>query len=398
MTRLAPDDRVQLLKAVDKPRLVSTLTEMVEISSENPFDGEPRPGFREREIGEYYMDRMNGLGLTVSHRDVVPGRPNVFGRLKGSGGGTTLMLCGHLDTVSTEGYADAYRARLADGRLHGRGSCDMKAGLAAYLEAVRVIRRAGLALRGDIVLCGVADEEYKMIGSKEIGVNGPRADQGIIAEPTDLAVCPAHKGQLSTFIRTYGRAVHSSIPEQGVNAVVHMARVIDAFSDYNDELASRDPHPLCGHGRFSPGVIRGGQLVTAVPDYCELEVDRRTLPGEVNAQVFAEFRRRLDPLAERDPDFRYEITEPSWDIPPNDIGVDQPVVRSLLRGYCALTGVDAAPVAFPAATDAPNLGFPSVVCGPGSVAQAHSTDEYVDVDQMVTATRMYLMAILDLVA
>lgn len=387
-----------LTDSVDQKNIVNRLKEMVSIKSENPFKSDPRPGFREREIGEYYMEQMHELGLDVSHRVVVPGRPNVFGRLKGSGNGKTLMLSGHLDTVPTEGYAKAYDVNLSEGKVYGRGSCDMKAGLAAYLEVVRIIKDAGINLQGDLILCGVADEEYLMIGSKEIGANGPRADQGIIGEPSDLAICPANKGQLSTFIRTYGKAVHSSIPENGVNAIRHMAQAIGVFENYNEDLAAREPHPLCGHGRFSPGVIRGGELVTAVPDYCELEVDRRTLPGETNEQVFDEYRQRLNAVSKRDPTFKYEITEPSWDIPPNDISIDEPVVQSLLNSYQLLTGVVTTPAAFPGGTDAPNMGFPNVVCGPGSIVQAHSTNEYVEVDQIILATKMYLAVVLDLLA
>ncbi|MDJ0956726.1 MAG: ArgE/DapE family deacylase [Arenicellales bacterium] len=390
------EHRRELIESVDETRLTNTLIEMISIKSENPFKGDPRPGFREKEMGEYYLEHMHQLGMDVSQREVVPGRPNVFGKLKGNGKGNVLMLSGHLDTVPTEGYESAYDVKVADGKVYGRGACDMKAGLAAYLEAVRIVRDAGIKLQGDLILCGVVDEEYLMIGSKEIGANGPQADQGIIGEPSELTICPANKGQLSTFIRTYGRAVHSSIPEQGVNAIKHMARVIDAFEDYNEELARRDPHPLCGHARFSPGVIRGGELVTAVPDYCELEVDRRTLPGETNVQVFDEYRRRLNLIAQRDPTFRYEITNPSWDIPPNDISIDEPVVQSLLRNHQILTGITSTPVAFPGGTDAPNMGFPNVVCGPGSIAQAHTTNEYVEVDQIVLAARMYLAVILDL--
>ena len=386
----------ELVDSVDEKKLTDTLTEMIAIKSENPFKSDPRPGFREKEFGEYYLEHMHELGMDVSSRDVVPGRPNVFGKLKGDGNGKALMLSGHLDTVPTEGYAAAYDVKLVDGKVYGRGSCDMKAGLAAYLEVVRIVKEAGVALQGELILCGVVDEEYLMIGSKEIGANGPKADQGIIGEPSDLTICPANKGQLSTFIRTHGKAVHSSIPERGVNAIKHMARVIDAFEDYNEELARRDPHPLCGHGRFSPGVIRGGKLVTAVPDYCELEVDRRTLPGETNDQVFDEYRHRLNRIAERDPTFRYEITDPSWDIPPNDISIDEPVVQSLLSNYQILTGIETKPIAFPGGTDAPNMGFPNVVCGPGSIAQAHTTNEYVEVDQLVLATKLYLAVVLDL--
>jgi acetylornithine deacetylase len=177
-----------------------------------------------------------------------------------------------------------------------------------------------------------------------------------------------------------------------------MAEVLRAFATYNDELLSREPHPLCGHGRFNPGVIRGGVQVNMVPDLCELEVDRRTLPGETKDSVYAEFRKIIDPLKEQDPGFTYDITEPSWLIPPNDIAAEEPVVQSLLKAYGYVLGQATDVTAFPAATDAPHLGFPTVICGPGSIKQAHTTDEWVETEQLVQATRMYLWTVLDLLS
>ncbi len=385
-----------LSESVSTESVKARLKEMIAIPSENPMAGEPRPGHREKELGEYYLEQMNQLGMAISSRDAAPGRPNVFGVRHGDSERPSLMLCGHLDTVPTEGYVDPYSPHEQSGRIYGRGSCDMKAGLACYLEVVRLLQEADVSLKGTLILCGVADEEWQMIGSREIGRNGPIADQCIIGEPSDLAVCPAHKGQHGLFIRTFGKAVHSSIPEQGENAIERMALVINALSDYNEELASREPHPLCGHGRYSPGVIRGGDLVSAVPDFCELEIDRRLLPGDRAEDVRQDIKRRLEPLKLDDPGFRYEISDPSWDIPANDLPVSSPVVRSLLTSAQVLTDIPAQACAFPGSTDAPHLGSPAVVCGPGSLAQAHSLNEYVEIEQLTRATRMYLHTVLDL--
>ena len=237
-----------------------------------------------------------------------------------------------------------------------------------------------------------------MLGSKDVGQHGPRADQGIIGEPSDLNVCSSNKGRVSTWIKTFGRAAHSSVPEMGENAIIRMARVIMAFADYNDQLLQSTPHPLCGHGRFNAGVIRGGVQVNTVPDFCEMEVDRRTLPGETKDEVYAEFRARLDPLREDDPGFRYDITEPSWLIPPNDISATEPVVLSLLDASKAILGQKNEVRAFVAGSDAPHMGCPTVICGPGSIAQAHSTNEFVPREELINATKMYLWAVLDLLS
>ena len=372
------------------------LKEMIAIPSVNPMSGAPRPGYREREIGEYYLDQMNQLGMDVSSRDVAPGRPNIFGVLPGISGKPSLMLCGHLDTVPAEGYDEAYNAREADGRIYGRGSCDMKAALACYLEVIRLVQESDVELAGTLILCGVSDEEWQMIGSRDIGQHGPFADQCIIGEPSNLAVCPAHKGQYGLFIRTFGKAVHSSLPKEGENAIERMARVVEALSDYNIELSSRKPHPLCGHGSYSAGVIRGGDMVSVVPDFCELEIDRRLLPGDTIESVHNDIKRRLEDLTIDDPGFRYEISQPSWNIPANDVSVNSPVVRSLLKASEILPGNELEASAFPGATDAPFLGSPSIVCGPGKLTQAHSLDEYVEIEQLERATRMYLATVLDL--
>lgn len=385
-----------LLDEVDARHLVDRLKEMVAIRSENPFDEEPREGFREKEMAEYYLEAMSRLDLEVTSREVRPGRPNIFGVRKGTDNGPSLMLAGHLDTARTDGYPDAYHVRETDGNLYGRGACDMKAALAAYLEVVRVLNTAGIRLKGSLWLTGIMDEEYQLLGSRDIGRNGPRADQGIIGEPTDLLVCPANKGRVSTFIKTFGKAAHSSVPEKGENAIVRMAGVIHAFAGYNDDLLKADPHPLCGHGRFTIGVIRGGVQVNMVPDRCAVEVDRRTLPHETQDMVYAEFRKILDPLCEKDPGFRYEITAPSWFVPPNDVSADAPVVQALLRAHAAVLGQEASVAAFPGGSDAPYMGFPTVLCGPGAIAQAHSTEEFVPVRQLTAAASIYLHTVLDL--
>jgi len=251
-------------------------------------------------------------------------------------------------------------------------------------------------LGGDIIIAGLVDEEFRMIGSQDVGRNGPVADQGIIGEPTDLRVCPSNKGRVSTFIRTFGKAAHSSVPEEGNNAVIQMASVIQAFSDYNETLLAQTPHPLCGHGRFNPGVISGGVQVNMVPDLCTLEVDRRTLPGETKDDVYKEFSERLDSIAKRNKEFKYDITKPSWLIPPNDISLHEPAVLSLMKAYQTVNGRTTKATAFVAGSDAPHMGFPTVVCGPGSINQAHSTLEFVSVDQLIGATRMYLWTTFDL--
>jgi acetylornithine deacetylase/succinyl-diaminopimelate desuccinylase family protein len=383
-------------KAIDPEWIFQVLHEMILIRSENPFDDSPQEGYREKEMADYLAGHLSALGLKVESREVRPGRPNVFGFLKGKQGRTTLMLAGHMDTARTTGYPEAYTAKVESGKMHGRGACDMKAALAAYLGVVKALRETGTHLNGNLMVCGIVDEEYQMLGSKAIGQGGRMADQGIIGEPSNLRVCPANKGRVSTKIVTRGRAAHSSVPEKGINAIDKMSKVIRAFGDYNQELLGRSPHPLCGHGRFTPGVIRGGVQVNMVPDYCELEVDRRTLPGETRESVYSEFTARIRKAAEGDPDFAYEITEPTWLIAPNDISPGEPVVAALRAAHQGIFGRDPGVEAFVAGSDAPYMGFPTVICGPGSIAQAHTTCEFVNLQEVTDAARLYLHAALQL--
>jgi acetylornithine deacetylase/succinyl-diaminopimelate desuccinylase family protein len=386
----------ELEKGIDASWIQGVLREMILIRSENPFHDPPTAGFREKEMADYLAERMSSMGLRVEKKEVRPQRPNVFGHLAGKEGHVTLMLAGHMDTARTDGYAEAYSGKIEQGLIHGRGACDMKAALAAYLAVAKVIQDGALKLKGNVILCGNMDEEFQMLGSKAVGQEGPRADQGIIGEPTGLQICPSNKGRVSTKIVTRGRAAHSSVPEQGINAVERMAHIIQAFEDYNEELLHRAPHALCGHGRFTPGVIRGGVQVNMVPDFCELEVDRRTLPGESKEGVYQEFRDRIEKVKGQFSDLVYEITEPTWLIAPNDISPEEPVVKALRRAHLAVNHRDPGIQAFPAGSDAPYMGFPTVVCGPGSIAQAHTTREFVSLEEVVLAAKLYLYAVLDL--
>jgi len=392
-----PNDLFKIMqRAIDSEWMFQVLQEMILIRSENPFDEPPREGYREKEMADYLTELLSDLGLKVESREVRPGRPNVFGTLNGKQGQATLMLAGHMDTARTTGYPEAYDVKVEGGKLYGRGACDMKAALAAYLGVAKALKETGTRLKGNLIICGIVDEEYQMIGSKAIGESGRMADQGIIGEPTNLKICPANKGRVSTKIITRGRAAHSSVPEKGINAIDKMASVIQGFGDYNQELLRRPPHPLCGHGRFTPGVIHGGVQVNMVPDTCELEVDRRTLPGESRESVYAEFHERIRRAAEGDPDFVYEITSPTWLIAPNDISAEEAVVTALRAAHQEIMGKDPGVEAFVAGSDAPYMGFPTVICGPGSISQAHTTCEFVDLQEVKEAAKLYLHAALQL--
>ncbi|MEM9583018.1 MAG: M20 family metallopeptidase [Pseudomonadota bacterium] len=376
---------------IDRTSLLADLSEMICCPSVNSF-GAPSDIGAEADMADLFEGKLRSLGLEIGTQEVETGRRNVWGRLRGQGQGPGILLAGHLDTVGVEGYDKPFDPKIKNGRIYGRGSCDMKAGLAAYLEVIRQLQRTQTKRSGDLIIAGVVDEEHAMAGSRAFGLAGPHVDYAIVAEPTRLGISASHKGQVLTTIRTNGLAAHSSMPEKGRNAVYHMATVLGALQDYAAQLANRSPDPICGAPSFSVGVIRGGDNACSVPDFCEIDLDRRTIPGETTADVHAELHKVLERAKLRAPDLDYEIATPFLDLPPLDTKSDSPIMRAMVSACGVVTG--AAKVSpFPGSTDAPNFRCPTVICGPGDLAQCHSLNEYVEIAQIEDAVRIYLHAI-----
>ncbi len=379
---------------VDAGAVVSLTAELVETPSVNdPGRGRPE----EAAAAAVYARALTDIGFDVELVEAAPGRPNVVGRWSSGSAGPTMLLSGHLDTVGVDRYQDPFVAKQEHGRIYGRGSADMKGGLAAVVEACRLVTTAGAPLNGDLLVIGTVDEEEGMLGSRQFVDAGPAADFAVIAEPTNLVVCPAHKGQLAMQVTTFGRSVHSSVPHEGVNAIAHMGRVLAALDGYAAELAARAPHPLCGTPTMNPGVIGGGDYVSQVPDTCTLEIDRRFLAEETLEGLYEEIRGVLDPLAEADATFRYELSEPTMLCHALDTPADSPLVAAFVDAVEAIRGT-AVVEGLAAATDAPQFGCPAVVCGPGSLAQAHSLDEFVEIDELVEAAVVFAAATLTLLS
>lgn len=379
---------------IDRDQLIADLSAMIRSASVNTF-GAPSGIGAEAAMAELFEAKLRSLGLEIGSHEVVSGRRNVWGTLKGIGRGPTILLAGHMDTVGVEGYADPFEPMVKDGKIYGRGSCDMKAGLAAYLEVIRYLQRTDTPLSGDVIVVGVIDEEHAMAGSRHFGLHGPKVDFAIVAEPTLLQISTAHKGQMLTTIRTKGLAAHSSMPDKGRNAIYHMGVVLGALQDYADDVSKRAPDAICGSPSFSVGVIRGGDNACSVPDFCEIDVDRRTIPGETSAVVMKELHSAMASAKTNALELEYEIGTPFLDLPPLDTQADALVTKSVVSACKAVIGhVDVS--AFPGSTDAPNFGCPTVICGPGDLAQCHSLNEYVALDQIEDAARIYIHAILSM--
>lgn len=374
---------------VNTAALVDDLAKMIAIPSCNTFGAPYGPGEGEEGMATYLEARMIELGLEVDSHEVLPGRRNVWGRLRGAGKGPTFALAGHMDTVGVTGYDQPFEPRVKDGKIYGRGSCDMKAGLAAYLEVVRLIQTSNKPLQGDLMLIFVVDEEHAMDGSRFYGQNGPAADLTLIAEPSQLAISPAHRGQVCFGLKTFGRSTHSSMPQNGINAIYHMAKIVTAVEAYAQDLGKRSPHPLCGVPTCSLGTIQGGLNASSVPDVCEIEIDRRTIPGEDHTTIAAEFQALFDTLELENPEMRLENVRPSLNVSPLNTPADHPLVTALSAAHQQVLGRNAEIKPFPGSTDAPNFRGVKVICGPGELAQCHSLNEYVTIDEIVAAVKIY---------
>jgi len=300
--------------------------------------------------------------------------------VKGSGGGQSLVLNAHMDTVGVAGMPDPFRPRVEDGRLYGRGSYDMKGSLAACMLALADIRGSGLS--GEVILAAVADEEHASIGVQSV-LKRIQADAAIVTEPTALDMCTGHKGFSWHEITTTGRAAHGSRPDLGVDAIAHMGRVLNRLEALQAELSRRTPHALLGHGSLHASLISGGQELSSYPESCTVEIERRTLPDETSAAVEAEFEVILKDLAAKDPRFqgrqRTTLVRPPFSVP-----VSARIVQTLRNQATGVLGRAPQMIGAPFWMDAAffaGAGIPTVVIGPDG-AGAHAIEEWVDLDSV----------------
>jgi acetylornithine deacetylase len=290
--------------SIDREYLVAALAGLVRIDSVNPslVPG----GAGEAAVARHTADRLKALGMTVTTLEATPGRPSVVGRLMGSGSGRSLMLNAHLDTVGIEGMADALTPAVRDGRLYGRGAYDMKGSLAACLAAVKALVDARTAMRGDVVVAAVADEEYASLGTAEVVRQIP-VTAAIVTEPTELDICVAHKGFVWLEVETVGRAAHGSRFSEGIDANMGMGRFLGRLDRLEQELRARPPHPLVGPPSLHAPTLHGGSELSTYASSCRLGIERRTVPGETEAGVRAEIETLIEQTHAADPSFKATV-------------------------------------------------------------------------------------------
>lgn len=368
------------------------LKDLVAANSVNPSLVPGAPG--EAEAAEVARAGMAAAGMEVEVQEVCPGRPNVVGILVGASPGPTVMLCGHLDTVGVQGMVDPFTPRVRDGRLYGRGAQDMKAGIAAMIAAAG--RLAPTWSRGRLIVAAVVDEEHESLGATFLA-RGWKADAAIVTEPTDLAVAIGHKGFAWLEIVTRGRAAHGSRPKEGRDAILRMGRVLAALEAHDRALQRRPPVALQGTGSLHASLINGGRELSSYPDECTMQMERRTVSGEDGPGMLAEVESILRDLEHRDPEFdgsvRLMAFRSAYRIDPRHRLV------SAMQDAIRHTGRPDTPVGMSFWTDAAILGesgTPSVLFGPGG-AGLHSTEEYVNVNDVYACRDILVATVLSLV-
>ncbi|OFW39396.1 MAG: hypothetical protein A3J29_03030 [Acidobacteria bacterium RIFCSPLOWO2_12_FULL_67_14b] len=362
------------------------LKHLIAIDSINPSLVSGAAG--EAAIARALVDELRGIGLTVEVQEVAPGRPNVVGVLEGRAPGRSLMYCGHVDTVGVSGMTRPFDPSERDGRIYGRGSQDMKSGVAAMIGAARVIAESGGLAHGRLIIACVADEEHASIGADAL-VTKWRADGAVVTEPTDLKVAIAHKGFEWVEIETEGVAAHGSRPGEGRDAIRLMGRVLGALDALDRDLQSRPPHPLLGTASLHASVIAGGHELSSYPDRCHLQMERRTIPGEAPGIAGREVQALLDRLRAAAPDFK-ALSKVTFARTPHEIAADHPLpvaMQQALRTQAPKHPSTQAPlIGMSFWTDAAVLssaGIPSILFGPTG-AGLHSIEEWVDVQSVLT--------------
>ena len=378
---------------VDRAHFVDLLSRLVRIGSINPAfsDGSTN----ETELAAFVAGEMEGLGMETRRFEPEPGRVSVLGRLPGAGGGPSLMLYAHLDTVGIAGMADPFSGEERGGRVYGRGAYDMKGGLAACLAAVRTLRDAGVRLRGDLLIAAVADEEVASIGMAEL-LRHVTADAAIVTEPTEMRICLAHKGFVWLEVETFGRAAHGSRFGEGIDANMRMGRFLARLDGLEKELRTSPPHPLVGPPSLHAAVLRGGTGASTYAEHCRLEIERRTVPGETEEMVVGQIQAIIDGLAAEDPTFR-AVVRATLTRGGFEARADAPVVRSVLGAAAEVLGSEPEIVGEPYWMDTAliaDAGIDAVVIGARG-AGAHETVEWADVDSHVQLTSILARASAD---
>ena len=380
---------------------VAILKNLIAVPSVNPMGRDVLgPEFYETALTEHLGRFFDELGVPHECVEVFPGRANIIAKYEAADSEITVLLDAHQDTVPVDGMTiDPFDPVEKDGRIYGRGACDVKGGMASMLAAFARLVKEKPAGSASVIMSCSCDEEAAASGVTDL-VNlwtdpnragtllEHRPDVAVVAEPTNLDIVVAHRGATRWKIKTTGRACHSSQPSDGINAIYRMAKVVDCLERFADILpASITPHPLCGSATLSVGRIEGGISVNTVPDVCTIEIDRRVIPGEDGLGVMDDVAAYLAEHL----DFEFEMLPP-WIIGTTLSDSASGEWTDHLLGVISEVAGEHRKMGVPYGTNASRIsngGVPSMVFGPGSIAQAHTKDEWVPIDELQQASEVY---------
>jgi len=379
---------------INREEIVSLLKDMVSINSVNP---NIERGTGEIELSNFIADYLEKIGLEVHTQDVIDGRFNVIGILKGSGSGRSLMFNGHTDTVGVRNMTiDPFKPFIEDDKLHGRGACDMKGSIAAMMIALKTLAESDVELKGDVLLSTVVGEEYDNVGTRKLVSEysfTKLPDAVIVGEPTSLQLAIKHKGFANIEIETEGKAAHGSVPEKGIDAIEKMAKIIVKLGGMK-KACSAKINDLLGTPKMHLSTIEGGREWSVVPDHCLLRLEIRTIPEYTSNNAMADIRNIIEELSSEDPDLKANVNlflagEPL------DTSPDEPIVDAIQQAFREVKGVEPQVLGMPYYTEAAlfagELGTPACLIGAGDIKQAHAADEFVKISEVVDAAAIYVL-------
>jgi acetylornithine deacetylase len=369
--------------------LQKLVCDLVAIESVNP--DLVAAGSGESKIAAFVAEWLGAEGLAVQVAEPVPGRTSVIGVLAGSGGGASLMLNAHMDTVGAGGMKDPFIPVVRDGRVYGRGAYDMKGSLAAIMIAAREARK--LKLHGDVIVAAVADEEVASVGTAAV-LERIEADAAIVTEPTEMRLCLAHKGFAWLEVETRGVAAHGSRPDLGFDAVAHMGRILTGVLELDQRLRAGRGHLLLGTGTLHASLIEGGQELSTYPARCVVKLERRTLPGEDGAKALQEIDDLIASARAEDPALEASARL-LLERPPSQLGADSFVTEAVEKAATEVLGREPEVIGVAYWMDmalSNAVGIPTVAFGPSGEG-AHADVEWVDLASLQTCVEVYLRAI-----
>lgn len=365
-----------------KEKILKLLQRLIRIESVNP--SLESNGSGEKKIGKFLQKYLKKIGFEVVVQKVTPRRFNILGIKKGKGRGKNLILNGHMDTVGIKGMEIApLQGENKNGRVYGRGSADMKSGIAAILSACEMLRAKKIELKGDLIIAFVVDEEFKSRGTEKL-LQTYSAQAAIVCEPTDLRIGLAHKGFVWGNIDIQGKAAHGSRPQEGIDAIIKAGKFLMEIEKLGEKDLLKKTHPLVGSPSVHASLIKGGRELSTYPDYCRIELERRTIPGETANIFMKELNQIINHIRKNDPEFKAKA-EIFFHRTPLEISKTEPIVKSLYHAYKTILNKEPVYSGITWWMDSAlfaEVGIPAVAFGPVGTG-LHSAVEYVNLQSVV---------------